>query len=82
MFGSFFKSRIRKDLEKLEETREKCVAVMRAKGVSETEIGNIDELSYQKAMGLYTESPDASEAITVYCESLISEAADRGYDIR
>jgi len=81
-FGSFFKKRIQKDFRKLEETRERSIGVLRSRGVSEEEIVEIDELSYRRATEFYMKFPDASDTIKMYCESIIQETTQRGYDLR
>jgi|GEM_PF-1582399 len=81
MFKKFFQKRIQKDLNKLNSAREKCIAVLRKKGLSEDQIISVEKVSYRKAGVAYVENPDIQAALNVYFESLKEESLKIGYDV-
>ena len=81
MFKSCFKKRIQKDIKRLEEARERSRDVLKAKGVSDAEIDEIDSISWKHARTHYIDMPDASETIREYADFIVREAAKRGYDV-
>lgn len=68
-------------MAKLEAARKKCVPIMRSKGLSENEISRVESVSYKKAASGYVDNPNIQTALSIYFESLTSEAHKFGYDI-
>ncbi len=81
MFKKFFEKRIQKDITKLEAARKKCIPILRAKGLSENEITQVEKKSHKKATTSYFDNPNVQVALQIYFESLQEEALKIGYDV-